>query len=93
MELVEKISNELGLTFMTENEQRGNVCLADSAELRPEFKETFTSTDVLHFKYAVLKSTTNQEENNDFSILNSVPKDRRIFWELVELGNKIRPIQ
>ena len=86
MELAEKISNALGLLFINQNEPEGNVCFANSNELRPEFKETFTSVDLINYEFAVLHS----DKYKDFISSDLVPKERKIFWELVALGKKLK---
>ena len=86
MELAEKISKALGLIFVNQNEPEGNVCFANSDELRPEFKEIFTSVDLLNYQFAVL----NSEKYKEFITSELVPKERKIFWELVALGNHLK---
>lgn len=82
MELAEKTSKALGLLFIDQNESESNVCFATSDELRPEFKETFTSVDLMHYEFAVLHS----EKYKEFITSDLVPKERKIFWELVAFG-------
>lgn len=86
MELAENISKALGLLFINQNEPEGNVCFVNSNELRPEFKETFTSVDLMNYEFAVLHS----EKYKDFISSDLVPKERKIFWELVALGKKLK---
>lgn len=62
MELAEKISKALGLIHLNKTEITGNVCFANSDELRAEFKETFTSVDLMNYEFAVLHS----EKYKDF---------------------------
>ena len=86
MELAEKISKALGLMYRNQTKSEGNVCFANSDELRPEFRETFTSADLMNYEYALLNS------NKYFKLLTTdlLPKDRKIFWELVALGNHLK---
>ena len=93
MELAEKISEKLGLTFINEEESSGNVCLANSDELRPEFKETFTLSDMLYYELAILNPLNIEDKNKSLLALDLVPKDRNSFWDLVSLGKKINQIQ
>lgn len=85
MELAEKISKELGLMHLNQTRPESNVCFANSDELRPEFKETFTLVDLLNYKFAVLHS----EKYKDFISADLVPTDRKIFWEMVALGREL----
>lgn len=86
MELAEKISKALELLFINQNEPEGNVCFANSNELCPEFKETFTSVDLMNYEFAVLHS----EKYKDFISSDLIPKDRKIFWEMVALGKMLK---
>ncbi|MFD2909276.1 hypothetical protein ACFSX9_11115 [Flavobacterium ardleyense] len=84
MELAEKISKALDLTFMDQKEPEGNVCFANSDELRPEFKDIFTAVDLLNYEYAVLQL----EEYKELTSSDLVPTDRKTFWKLVDDGRK-----
>ena len=87
MELAEKISKALGLLFINLNELGGNVCFVNNNdELRPEFKEIFTTKDLLNYAYALLYS-----ENYRADLIDEVlPKDRVTFWKLVALGSILK---
>lgn len=86
MELAEKISKGLGLLFINQTESEGNVCFGNSNELRAEFKETFTSVDLMNYEFAISHS----EKYKDFISSDFVPNNREIFWELVALGKKLK---
>lgn len=88
-EIINQIANCLGLLFTNEKETEGNVCFINSSELRPEFRQSFTSIDLLDYCYAVLHSTI-----NEISEINSVripiTSDSSIFWKLVNYGSELR---
>lgn len=86
MNLAQKISNDLNLTFIEETEPEGNVCFANSDQLRPEFKEVFTSADLSNYQYAVSHARKNKEALS----IESLPKDRHTFWKLVALGSEMK---
>jgi len=88
-EIINQVSECLGLQFINEKETEGNVCFINSNELRPEFRQNFTSIDLLDYCYAVLHSPI-----NEFSEINSVripiTSDSSVFWELVNYGSELR---
>lgn len=88
-EIMNQITNCLGLQFINEKETEGNICFINSNELRPEFRQSFTSTDLLDYCYAVLHSPI-----NEFSEINSVripiTSDSSVFWKLVNYGSELR---
>ncbi len=88
-EIINQVADCLGLLFINEKGTEGNVCFVNSNELRPEFRQSFTSIDLLDYCYAVLHSTI-----NEFSKINSIripiTSDSSIFWELVNYGSELR---
>ena len=88
-EVIKQITNCLGLQFINEKETEGNVCFINSIELRPEFRHSFTSIDLLDYCYAFLHLGY-----NEFSEINSVRipiiSDSSIFWEMVNYGSELR---
>ena len=95
-EIISQIAKQLGLTFVPEKELKGNVCMANNPEVRPEFRETFAPIDILDYIYAVLHSPTYREKYKEFLKIDfpkiPYPKDTKTFWDLVELGSQIREI-
>lgn len=81
MEIVNQISNNLGLNFTNEKETTQN---------------TFAPIDILDYIYAVLHSPTYRETYKEFLKIDfprvPYPKDVKTFWELVKLGGEIRQI-
>ena len=60
-----------------------------SSELRPEFRQNFTSIDLLDYCYAVLHSAINEvSEINSARI--PITSDSSVFWELVKYGSELR---
>jgi predicted helicase len=96
IEIVNKIAKQLGLTFVPEKELKGNVCMANNDEVRPEFRQTLAPIDMLDYIYAVLHSPTYREKYKEFLKIDfpkiPYPKDSKTFWESVSLGSQIRQI-
>ena len=65
-EIIKEIEKSLGLTFVAEKETEGNVCFANSDEVRPEFRLTFAPIDVLDYIYAVLHLPSYREKYKEF---------------------------
>ncbi|WP_339700646.1 hypothetical protein [uncultured Roseivirga sp.] len=73
---------KIGLTFRPDNPEGSSiVCFAESEELRPEFRSSYTSTDLIHYIYADL---TNAEQTDLMNI--TYPKNTAQFWALVAQG-------
>jgi len=81
MEIVNQISDNLGLTFTNEKETT---------------KGTYAPLDILDYIYAVLHSPTYREKYKEFLKIDfprvPYPKDQDTFWKLVKLGGEIRQI-
>lgn len=94
LEIIKLFETNLGLTFIIQKEEEGNVCLANNSEVRPEFKETFTSRDLFDYFYAILHSSAYGEKWNENSetSFNDIPiqTDNAKFWELVQSGRELQ---
>lgn len=81
LDIVNKITESLGLTFTNEKETT---------------KDTISPIDILDYIYAVLHSPTYREKYKEFLKIDfprvPYPKDKNTFWELVKLGGEIRQI-
>ena len=81
IEIIRKLSENLGLTFTPEKETT---------------KNTFSPIDILDYIYAVLHSPTYREKYKEFLKIDfpriPYPKDQNTFWQLVNLGCKLRQI-
>ena len=95
-QLINQITNSLGLNFRPEQETEGNVCFVNSAELRDDYKTYFAPIDILDYIYAVLHSPTYRETYKEFLKIDfprvPYPKDASTFWTLVKLGGELRQI-
>lgn len=86
-EIIKQIADHLGLLFINERID-GNVCFADNIELRPEFRQSFTSIDVLD--YCVAISYFNVEALKTNSTTIPITSDVSVFWQLVNFGRMFR---
>ena len=93
--ITDQISEKLKLAFIDAEQVKrsGEVCFAASAEVRPEFRSTFTSIDTLDYVYAVLYSSEYHKNfgyylSKDLEEI-SIPLDTDLFWGLVILGNQL----
>lgn len=88
-ELLKSITNRYGLLFLDKKET-GNVCFANNEELRLEYKQSFTTFDLLDLCYAVLHSSIyNKDLENDIQKI-PLPLDSNVFWKLIQIGTNFR---
>lgn len=93
--LLYQISEKLKINFIKDEGKgmAGEVCFANSPEVRPEFRLTFTIKDFLDYVYAVIYS--NQQKRDFEKYLKTefdkipIKADTTIFWNLVALGNRL----
>ncbi|MFC4477823.1 hypothetical protein [Flavobacterium chungangensis] len=83
-DVVKYFANHLGLLFLEEQES-GNVCFANSEEVRAEYKQSFKLIDVLDYIYAFGHSTAFKESQKVI-----VPSEKDLFWKLVKIGLSLR---
>lgn len=89
---IQQLEKILGLAYIPETPAKGRVCFAESEELRPEFKTTFTAQDLKGYLFAV----TNFEHRFETGLSDKnadgfrFPKNAEVFWEMVDEGNKLR---
>jgi hypothetical protein len=92
-ELVRQMASCLGLVFIAEEEKEGNVCFANSGELRPEFKQAFTEVELLAYHYTLLHSRRYREANKAFlkdaQLRILIPPNADFFWKLVQIGKDL----
>lgn len=95
-EAIRNIEEKLKLTYVPEKEEIGNVCMANNAEVRNEYKAVFDAKDLLDYRYAALHSPGYYEVYNDLSKIAFLqvpyPDDQNRFWELVALGAQLRQL-
>ena len=73
---------KIGLTLKVDNpDSRSNVCFAESEELRSEFRNSYTPTDLVNYSYADL----NNAEQPDLMKI-TYPENTAVFWDLVAQG-------
>lgn len=93
-DFAKEIEKEFGLEFSTEEPKEGEVCFAQSPELRDDFKIYFTSTNLLDYSYAAMHSSAYRKTYKKFSKINFSqiphPKENGQFWKLVSLGKQLR---
>lgn len=81
------ISQRLGISFLPDfdrqTEPQGNVCFAQSLELRPEYRDIFTLADLTSYLYGLSYSPKKKDLN---------PMDAQTFWDLVKIGNEFPSI-
>ncbi|MFH6997133.1 hypothetical protein ACHRVZ_04315 [Flavobacterium sp. FlaQc-57] len=82
LEIADKIAQSLGLIFLNQKET-GNVCFANSDEVRPEFRQSFTTIDLLDYIFAMM------HHNKDLQKI-PIPLDTLHFWKLVQFGKDLR---
>ncbi|GAB3178871.1 type ISP restriction/modification enzyme [Telluribacter humicola] len=92
--IVQRLVERLGIAYISDKEPEGNVCFINSDEVRPEFRLSFSSTDLFDYLYAVLLSLPYRRqptgiEQTDFSTI-PIPGDSSTFWRLVQLGSQLR---
>ncbi len=96
-ETIGKIEEELRLTFVPETGEIANVCMANSPEVRDEYKDTFDAKDLLDYIYALLHSPEYRLQYKDLSKIDVIevphPNDQNHFWRLASLGAQLRQLQ
>ncbi len=94
--ILKQIEEKIGLAFVPEKAEAGNVCMVDNLEVRDEHKQTFAPIDLLDYIYAALHSPTYREKYKEFLKIDfprvPYPKDQQTFWQLVELGSQLRQL-
>ncbi len=92
--IIKHIKTRLGLTFVPEYENAGNVCMINSPEVRDDYKQTFMPIDLLDYIYAVLHSPRYLEKHKDFLKIDfqkvPYPENAATFWQMVHLGGQLR---
>src|SRR5690606_25758422 len=95
-QVVEAISNRLGLLFIAEKVAGGNLCLANAEEVRPEYRTTFSPGDLLDYYYGLLHLPRYRLHYQEFSKKGfsslPYPKDVELFWLLAQLGRRLRQL-
>ena len=95
-EMFNAIERKLGLTYALEKEENVNVCMANSPEVRDEYKDAFTAKNLMDYAYAVLYSPCYLEKYKDLSKIEaleiSYPPNQNRFWKLASFGAQLRQL-
>jgi hypothetical protein len=86
-EIAHEFSMRLNLQYIPENEVGGRVCFAAHPDVRPEFRDTFTTSHLQDYIYAMLYS---DKEIKKDSLAVPYPTNVSEFWKLVQEGNELR---
>lgn len=90
-DLISRFETAVGMDFIPQKTSV-NICFAENNdELRDDFKQVFTSIDLLDYFYGMFHSIDYRDDffKNNFSNI-TYPKDTDTFWQLVKLGRKNR---
>jgi hypothetical protein len=87
-EIAHEFAVRLDLQYIPENEAGGRVCFAAHSDVRPEFRDTFTTSHLQDYIYAVLHSDKQNIKENSIAV--PYPTDVSEFWKLVQEGNELR---
>ncbi|MGE8340007.1 hypothetical protein BSF41_25690 [Flavobacterium sp. ACN2] len=83
-DILKRFSNHLGLLFLEEQES-GNVCFANSDEVRSEYKQSFKLINMLDYIYAFGHSTAFKESQKII-----ITSETDLFWKLAKIGSSLR---
>lgn len=92
--LVQAIAAHTGLLFVPAAETVGRVCCAEVPEVRPEYRTTFTASDLIDYIYGVLPASPCSDACKHFSEIDfshvPCPIDAAHFWALAAQGSQLR---
>lgn len=83
-DVIKIFADHLGLLFLEEKES-GNVCFANSEEVRPEYRQSFKLIDFLDYIYAFMHSSVYKE-----SKIIMISSETMLFWKLVKMGSDLK---
>lgn len=89
--MAEKFALAINLTYLEEEGGEGNVCMANSDEVLPEFREICTANDLRKYVISRLRSAEISEQTKDSSaaeIKIPIPQDATVFWKAVEVSER-----
>lgn len=86
-EIIREIEVGIGISFVEESYSDGEVCFANSSEVRSEFRQSFSARDILNYIRAIL---FNRKEVETSSLKIPYPKDVFDFWRLVEQDGELK---
>lgn len=89
MRVIHKFEKQTGLVFLSGEEEKGNVCMANSREVLPAFRTSFSLGDLLNYTKGILVSQIFLIRQEDSSQnLFPYPQDSDFFWEQSLLGSR-----
>lgn len=77
---------KLGLTFIAENARQDNLCMANSEEVRTDFRTTFSDEDFTNYIEGWLMSFRSRTDKSLKFLLIQFPHSIDKFWKLVKVG-------
>ena len=84
----ETLENIIGVPFVDLETETSTVCLANSEELRAEFRLQFSVYDVVNYVYGILESISGNYMISAVVIL--YPVDADFFWKYASKGKRYR---
>lgn len=92
-ETISQTALKTHLNFILPKDPEGNVCMANSKEVRPEFRQNFSAVDILDYLFALSHSSKFKTAEKDYLEIHfAAPKNAEMFWDLAQLGSKIKQI-
>lgn len=88
-DLINQFASHLGLTFLSEKADSSSVCYAESEEVSPEYRQSFSAMDLLDYLHAILERSAREGAASLKESIFSPPQLRQ-FWELVTIGRELR---
>jgi len=80
-DVVAELSRRLRLPYLETKDSEGNVCYMNSEEVRPEFREIFTTEDVAFYLIGFFKvSSVKEVSNENFHLHFPYPENADAFW-------------
>lgn len=84
-EIINSVAARLGLQYVHDEKRNANVCYADLSGLRPEFRQTFSKTDLQKYiKHFVRLESYRTPGSNLIDI--PYPANPETFWKIVDGG-------
>jgi hypothetical protein len=84
IEIVNLFAKSSGLVYLDEKES-GNVCFANSQEIRAEYRQSFKLLDFLDYINAFIHSFVYGESKKII-----IPSETDLFWQMVKMGTALR---
>ena len=101
IQILNQIEERTGLIFAPKifnsaQGDTGNVCMANSPEVRDDYKQTFAPIDLLDYFYTVMHSASYRETYKQFLKIDfprvPYPIEIESFWQFVALGGELRQL-